>query len=197
MRWNLSGVVANAAFASGDRFAIGKWDDTPLGPLTELRWTKPDGARTLLVADQPAADLLGAVYPFDQVELTAVTANGTDRWIEVVAGPVEVQLQAKTGWRVPFKRPAIVTQLVEDRLARQLFRSRAYERTTTGVRAWYRADVVRPVVAGWATVDGRDLGGLRERPTIAALRPLLEDPSGRLDEVVRAAARARVNPASG
>jgi len=193
-RWQLKGVLASAAFSTGDRFVVGHWDDTPLGALTEVRWTKPDGERLLFTADQPAADLLAAVYAFDRVELTPVSANGSDRWLEVAAGQVEVQLQAKTGWRIPFKRPAIVTQVLEDRIARSMFHARAYERTSTGVRIWYRADVVRLVAAGWATVEGRDLGPLRDRPTIVSVRPLLEDPSGRLDEAVRAAARATVTP---
>ena len=191
-RWRLEGILASVAFASGDRFVVGHWADTPIGPLTEVRWTKPSGERALVVTDKPAAELIGAVYSFDTVERCPIDARAADRWIELVAGPVELQLQAKAGWRVPFKRPVIVTQLLEDRIARSLFELRAYEHTASATRVWYQADVVRPVAAGWATVDGRDLGAMAPRPSIASVRPVLEDPSGRLDEIVRAAARARI-----
>lgn len=192
--WTMKGFVAAAAFATGDAFVLGNWDDTPIGPATELRWTRPDGSRLLLAADESSAQLFGALHGVDDVEIVPVRASGSDRWAEVVAGPVEVQLQATRGWRIPSRRPRLLTQLVEDPLARAALGARAYVATPAGVRAWYRADVVRRVVAGWATVDGRDLGSLRGKPWIAAARPAFEDATGRLDDVIRAAARARVTP---
>ncbi len=190
--WTLKGHVAAAAFASGDSFVLGSWDDTPIGACSELRWTRPDGSRTLLTTDESSAQLFGALYHIDDVDIGPVRASGTDRWAEVVAGPIEMQLQAKRGWRLPSRRPRLLTQLVEDPLARAALGARAYTATPAGVRVWYRADVVRRVAAGWATLDGRDLGALRGKPWIAAARPAFEDASGRLDAVVRAAARARV-----
>ena len=190
--WTMKGLVAAATFASGDGFVLGSWDDTPIGASAEVRWTRPDGSRRLLTTDESSARLFGALYDIDDVEIAPVRASGSDRWAEVVAGPVEVQLQATRGWRMPSRRPRFLTQLVEDPLARAVLGARAYLATPAGIRAWYRADVVRRVIAGWATVDGRDLGSLRGKPWIAAARPAFEDASGRLDDIIRAAARARV-----
>jgi hypothetical protein len=83
-------------------------------------------------------------------------------------------------------------------VARALHGVRTYGISSTGVREWYRVDGWRPVVSGRASVAGRDLGALGpvdppcrfgfseppRRPTITAVRPLLEDPSGALDQVV-------------
>jgi hypothetical protein len=202
----MKGVIAAAGFASGDRFVVGHWSDTPLGPITDVMWAQPDGSRVLLVPDVPSGEFISSIYTFDAVRIVPTSANGGDRWIEVTAGPVELQLKAGVGWRIPFPRPPWFTRLVEDPIARAALGVRTYGRSPSGVRTWYRADVHRPVTAGWATIDGRDLGafgplepacgfGFTEaprRPSVVSVRPLLEDPSGRLDEVVRAAARARV-----
>ena len=190
--WTLKGHAAAAAFASGDSFVIGSWDDTPIGPCVELRWTRADGRRVLLTTDEPAAQLFGSVFDVDETDVVSARAMMSDRWAELVAGPIEVQLQAKRGWRVPARRPLALTKLVEDPLARALLGVRAYVATAAGVRSWYRADGVRLVTAGWATVEGRDLGALQGKPWIATVRPRFEDPTGRLDDVIRTAARARV-----
>jgi hypothetical protein len=204
MKWSLTGTITAVGFASGDRFVVGHWDDTPIGTVDDIMWARPDGGRILLVGDQPAADLITAVYTFDEVRIVPVTVGGGERWLEATAGPVEVQLKAAVGWRVPFARPTWLTQWVESPLARATLGVRTYGTNPAGVREWYRADVYRRVTTGWATIDGTDLGALGpldpgcrfgfeppRSPSIVALRTSLEDPSGHLDDVVRTAARAR------
>lgn len=207
-RWSLRGTIAAAGFASGDRFVVGRWDDTPIGPLCDVMWARPDGHRTLLVGDQAGADFITAVYRFDAVEVVPTEVRGTDRWLEVTAGPVELQLQAGRGWRIPVKRPAWCTRFVEAPVARLALGVRPYGTSPTGVREWYRADAYRRVARGWASVDGRDLGALGpldppcrfgfseapKQPSIVVVRPLLEDLSGQLDRVLLDAARHRVRP---
>ncbi|MEY2405465.1 MAG: hypothetical protein QOG39_381 [Acidimicrobiaceae bacterium] len=192
-RWSLSGFIASAGFASGDRILVAHWTDSPLGPLTDVLWTRPDGERVLLVPDQPAADFVTSVYDVDRVDIVPVKAGVGERWLELDAGPLEVQLKAAAGWRIPFPRPLWFTRFVEAPVARSLLGVQAYDTTASGVHVWYRADVHRRIVTGWATAEGRDLGALGSRPSIVAVRPLLEDPSGRLDEVIRRAARHRVS----
>jgi hypothetical protein len=169
-------------------------------------WARPDGERVLVAPDQPAADFITALYQFDRVELAPVKAAGGERWLEMEGGPLEMQLKAAAGWRIPFPRPPAFTRWLEAPIARALLGVNAYGTTGSGVREWYRADEHRRVLTGWATADGRDLGavgpittpcrfGFSEPPrgpSIVAVRPLLEDPSGRLDEVIRRAARERV-----
>lgn len=202
----MTGVIASAGFASGDRIVVGYWSDSPLGALTDVMWARPDGERVLLAPDQPAADFITAVYTFDRVELVTVKAGGGERWLELEAGPLELQLKAAAGWRVPFPRPPWFTRWIEAPAASALLGVRAYGSTPSGVHCWYRGDIHRRVVAGWATVDGADLGAIGpvaspcrfgfseppKGPSIVTVRPLLEDPSGRLDEVIRGAARERV-----
>ena len=68
----------------------------------------------------------------------------------------------------------------------------------TGVREWYRADAWTPLADAHAERDGEDLGAVAplhppagfgfseapKRPSLTAVRPLLEDPSGALDHLV-------------
>jgi hypothetical protein len=197
MRWSMKGVIASAGFASGDRVVIGHWQDTPLGSFNDLRWTRPDGSRLLVVPDAPVGDLLSAIDEVDGVDVAPVLVTGGEGFVEVVAGSVEVQLRAGVGYRVPFPRPPWVTRWIEAPIARAAFGVDAYSVTPSGVRTWRSTDEHRPVSAGWATVDGRDLGALVPRSSIAKARLLLEDPSGGLDQVVRAAARQRVGVTSG
>lgn len=206
VRWTLTGTIASSGFASGDRIVIGYWTDSPLGAFSNVLWVRPDAERVLLAPDQAVADFITALHTVDRVEIVPVKAGAGDRWLELEAGPVEVQLKAAAGVRMPVPRPPWVTRFVEAPIARALLGVQVYGTTPSGVRGWYRADEHRRIVTGWATADGRDLGaigpltpalhiGLSEppqHPSIVAMRPLLEDSTGRLDEVIRRAARERV-----
>ncbi len=198
MRHELVGVIAAAGFASGDRIVVGRWTSSPVGPMTDVMWATPDGRRVLFAPEQRAADFIAAVYTFDQVEVVTIQAAGGPSGLDVRFGDREVHLRAGRGWRIPFRRPPWSTRLVEAPVARALLGVRTYGVSPTGVREWYRADGWRPVVSGRASVGERDLGSLGpvdppcrfgfseppRRPTITAVRPLLEDPSGALDRVV-------------
>src|SRR4051794_6982508 len=192
VRWALTGTIASAGFASGDRIVIGHWTDSPLGAFSDVMWARPDGERVLLAPDQPVATFITALYDFDRVEIVPVKAGAGDRWLELEAGPVEVQLKAAAGVRVPVPRPPWVTRFVEAPIARALLGVQVYGTTASGVREWYRTDEHRRVVTGWATADGRDLGAIGpiappvrfgfseppRRPSIVAVRPLLQEPAG-------------------
>ena len=163
-------------------------------------WARPDGRRVLL-ADRPGtAAFVSAVYAFDEVRVVPFAVTRTARSIDVVAGPLEVSLRAGTGWRLPplALRPAWATRLLEAPVARLAMGVHAYGVSPTGVSEWYRAQAWRPVVAGAATLDGTSLGDLGpvdpplgvgfseppRRPSMVLIRPLLEDPTGRLDRVL-------------
>jgi hypothetical protein len=168
--------------------------------MSDVMWAQPDGRRVLLADGAATAAFVGAVYAFDEVRVVPFTVTRTDRSIDVVAGSLEVSLRAGTGWRLPplALRPAWATRLVEAPVARLALGVHAYGVSPTGVREWYRAEAWRPVVAGAASVDGASLGeigpidpplgvGFSEpprRPSMVLVRPLLEDPTGRLDRVL-------------
>ena len=197
---HLRGVIASAGFASGHRVVVGHWDDSPLGPMTDVMWARPGGERVLLVDRPAAAQFITAVYRFDRVEVVPVTAGFDGRRLVVVAGGLELWMEAGRGWRLPLgdRRPAWFTRWVEAAVARPLLGVRTYGVSPTGVREWYRADEYRRVVGARAELSGHDLGRLRpvepavgfgfseppRRPSIVRVRPLLQDPSGRLDQVV-------------
>lgn len=202
MRHELRGLIASTGFASGHRVVVGHWSVSPIGPMTDVMWARPGGERTLLAPSPAAAAFIGAVYRFDRVEVVPVEARGGERALAVRAGDLAVDMEAGPGWRIPFPRPPWFTRWVEAPVARLAMGVRTYGVTPTGVREWYRADVYRPLVAASGALAGEDLGPMArldppagfgfseppKRPCIVAVRPLLEDPTGRLDELVRAGA---------
>ena len=172
-------------------------------------WATAGGERRLVAPTQEVAAFVSAVYRFDRTEVTPLEADlcvqatqaGLEEWHLRVAAPdlgLELSLRAGAGWRIPFPRPAWFTRWVEAPVARRLLGVRPYGVSPTGVAEWYRADAYRPVVAGEASLAGRDLGpvgaldppvsfGFSEpprRPSMVSVRPLLEDRSGVLGPVL-------------
>ncbi|HYX44358.1 MAG TPA: hypothetical protein VE760_04890 [Acidimicrobiales bacterium] len=173
-------------------------------------WATADDERRLVAPTPEVAAFVSAVYRFDRTEVTPLEAElgvqatqaGRDEWRLAVSVPelaLELALQAGAGWRIPFFRPPWFTRWVEAPVARRLLGVRAYGVSPTGVAEWYRADAYRPVVAGEASLAGRDLGavgpldppvgfGFSEPPrgpSMVSVRPLLEDRSGVLASVLR------------
>lgn len=201
-RYELAGVICSSGFASGDRFVLGHWSDSPLGAMTDVMWARPDGERVLLAETPRVADFVTAIYRFDDVRLAPVTATFDGRCLRLDAGEVVLTMRAGAGWRLPsgrLRRPWF-TRWVEGAIARPLLGVRTFGVSPTGVRQWYRAEEYRRVAEAEARVRGADLGPLRpfdvpvrfgfsgppRRPSIVRLRSLLVDPSGRLDAVVGA-----------
>lgn len=205
--FELRGTIASAGFSSGHRFVLGHWDDSPLGPMDDLMWARPDGTRVLLADRREVAQLITAVYRFDTVEVVPLRCRMDDAVLEVTAGDLRLVLAAGRRWRIPLaglrSRPA--ARPVERLVARGLVGVRTWGVSASGVREWYRADEYRRVVGGEGRLARRDLGRLGRfhrpagfgfsepprRPALVRVRPLLHDPSGRLGAVVAAAARPR------
>lgn len=199
MRHELRGIIAATGFASGDRVVVGHWAASPIGPMSDVMWAAPDGQRTLFVGERRIADFITAVYDFDRVEVVPTEVSGDGRGLSVASGDRTVHLVAGKGWRFP-PRPPWVTRLVEAPVARLVMGVRTYGTSPSGVREWYRTDVWRPVRAGSASIGGRALGALApvdppcrfgfseppRRPSVVVVRPLLEDPTGRLDATLAA-----------
>lgn len=202
-RVELSGVIASAGFASGDRVVLGLWDRGPLGPMTDVMWATRDGRRVLLAPDDDVAAFVTAVYRFDEVRVVSVRGFRDGRAIALDAGPLRIRMAAGAGVRFP-PRPAWVTRRVEAPLARALLGVETYGRSPTGVREWYRTRRYRPLRWASLRVDGADAGALRplrpslgvgfseppSRPAAVEVRPRLEDPSERLGDVLGGITRA-------
>jgi hypothetical protein len=203
-RHELVGAICSAGFASGDRFVVGYWDSSPIGPMVDVMWARPDGERVLLAESRTAADFISAVYRFDRVEVTDVSSRFDGRSLSLTTSGLELAMQGGRGWRLPLRRARLpwFTRWVEGPLARLLLGVRTFGVSPTGVMEWYRAEAYRPVVTARAMVGGCDLGGWvpfhhpvhfgfsepPRRPSIVLVRPLLVDPSGRLDHVLADAA---------
>jgi hypothetical protein len=192
-------VIVSAGFASGDRFMVGHWSSSPIGRLDDVMWGRPDGERVLLATSEREADFITAVYRFDRVEVVPVAVRSGDGRFELQAGDVELRARAGRGWRLPLRRrPAWFTRWVEGPVARATMGVRTYGTSPTGVREWYQAERSRPLVEATARLAGEDLGALvhrwdpvrvgftepPRRPSWVDVRPLLEDPSGRLDRLL-------------
>ena len=202
-RHQLHGTITSAGFASGDRFVVGHWRASPLGPMTDVMWARPDGERVLLAPDAAVAGFVASLYRFDRVEVVPLSARLVDGTLDLAAGDLALLLRAGRRWALPVRRPALVTRLIEAPVARALLGVRTYGVTVNGVRQYYGAESYRAVVAGRAQLGGRDLGPLAPvrpalgfgfsepppRPSMVALRVLLVDRRGALDRVLAGNAR--------
>ncbi|WP_420640157.1 hypothetical protein [Candidatus Poriferisocius sp.] len=162
----LRGSITAVGFASGDRFVVGSWRTSPIGPFADVMWAQPDGSRVLL-APAHAADYITSVYPFEQVRHGVVEVSALRRRWEVRTAELVLSLQV--GWagvNLP-PRPRRVTATVENWCARALLGVRTYGVSPTGVAEWYRTQRVVRVVQASAQLSGRDLG-----PLTRVTRPL-------------------------
>ena len=199
-RWRLTGVIASAGFGSGDRFVVGHWRRSPLGPMDDLMWATAAGERRLVAATRQVADFVSAVYRFDDVVVTPLDVDLDRGRLTLRAPDLELDLQLEAGRRRPIllPRPLWVTRYVETPVARRLMGVRAYGTTASGVHEWYQASAYRRVVSAHAAVRGTDLGPLRpvwqqacfgfseppRHPSIVEVTPVLVDPSGSLDRLL-------------
>ena len=196
----LAGVIASAGFTSGHRFVVGIWDDSPLGPMCDVMWARPDGERVLVVARQEVGAFITAVYRFDRVEQRPLECHWEGDTLRVVAGDIDLTMRCGRAWRIPLARLRGSARLrgIEAVAARRLLGVRTYGTSPTGVFEWYRADRYRRVVDGRASVAAVDLGTLDRfrspagfgfsepprRPSVVGVRPLLVDPTGALGPVL-------------
>ncbi len=193
-RCDLAGHIASAAFTSGHRFVVGLWNESPLGPMNDVMWARPDGTRALLVPRPEVGEFISAVYQFDDVERVPFETGWDGPHLRVSAGPLSLTMTLGRERTIPLaalrKRPAV--RWIEAPLVRWLLGVRTFGTSPTGIFEWYRADQYRAVVEGHASLTGTDLGSLcrfqrptgfgfsepPRRPSVVRVRPMLIDPSG-------------------
>jgi hypothetical protein len=155
----LWGSITSVGFRSGDRFVVGHWDLSPIGPFSDVMWARPDGERLLLASDI-AAEFIASVYPFDFVYVTDVEVTLGRRRIEIDAGPVQLRLDLGR-LVLPFPpRPRWVTASIENLVSRSVMGVRTVGTSPTGAREWYRTRRVRTVRSGETFIHGRSCGEL-------------------------------------
>jgi len=169
------GWIAGAAFASGDRFVVGRWPRSPFGSFADVMWARPDGGRLLLSPDDRVLGFIGRHYAFEELRRSSVGVEISPRRIRVSGSPVDLELElelqppgtlsrllALRPRRLRTARPWIA---IEDQVARPLVAPllgggsgiRARGRTRAGSREWYAIHAFRPATAR-ASIAGVDLG---------------------------------------
>jgi hypothetical protein len=191
-RYELGGTISAAGFASGDRFVVGVWTRSPIGPFADVMWARPDGTRALLVGSPRAGAFVGSVYRFDETLVADLDARCDGRTLTVVHPRLALRLEGGRSMPLGPARPAWFTRRVEGPIARRVMGVATFGTSPSGVHEWYRATGLRWVVRGAATLDGHDLGALGpvdpptrfgfseppRRPAIVRVRPRLADPLG-------------------
>ncbi len=169
---------------------VGTWKSSPLGRLDDLMWARPEGRRVLMASTKEATDYVSGVYGFDEVVVTPLRVDLRPPFLHLRAEELGLELHLRGGRAIalPWPRPAWFTRWVEAPIAHRLLGVNVYGVSPSGVQEWYRAVSFRRVVAGWASLDGRDLGRLApidppagfgfseppRLPSMVGVHPLLE-----------------------
>ena len=161
----LRGSITSVGFASGHRFVVGDWRQSPIGPFADVMWARTDGKRILL-GEAVAAAFVNSVYPLDETRDEPVATERDGRSYTVRTGELQLHMTFGLARLSLPPRPRWFTARVENWCARKLLEVRTYGISPTGVVEWYRTRSARRVVAATANFDGTDLGALTqlERP---------------------------------
>ena len=169
-REEFTGWIAGVGTASGYRAVIGHWPRSPYGPVTDAMVEDPAGHRTLYAPTRQLAALLAAAYRFDEVRVAPCHARRSGPGWTVEAGPLEVSFafgrRTLLGWLLwvvpaPLARTPWWVGLLDVAARRVLPGVRTRGRTRDGRRQWYGAQDLHPITGVDASLEGRDLGGLR------------------------------------
>lgn len=155
---HLRGTISAFGLASGDRIVIGAWRSAPGGAFADVMWARPDDGRLLLAPDDRAARYVAGIYLFDQIEVVPFTWAATPATLSLRAGPLEADLVAGGGMRVPVARPWWFTRRVEGPIARRLLGVEVHGTSPRGAEEWYQARAWRWVREATVRVDGEDQG---------------------------------------
>lgn len=181
MTWDrFAGCISAAGFASGDAVVVGAWASSPLGPLVDVMWVRPDGRRILLAPRTDAAAYIAALYAFDEVHVVPVTGGWDGAAMAVEAGPARVRIVAGPrdfrSWLFALRPAALLRRPAWVRLEEVLARPvvgrliggaagvRAAGIAPGGQREYYGARDYRPAVGATLSINGRHAGAMRDLP---------------------------------
>ncbi len=167
-RVEVRGTISAAGFASGDRFVIGCWPTSPIGPMADVMWATADDRRVLLAPTDAVADFVTAIYRFDDVQVGPLHVESDGRRTVAVADRIGLELELVGGRKrpIPLPRPLAVTRWIEGPIARRLMGVQTFGLSPTGAREWYQSTGWRWVESGSASLGGQPLGapGPVDRP---------------------------------
>ena len=186
----MEGTISSAGFAGGHRFVIGCWPESPIGPLADVMWGRPDGRRVLLAPTEAAAEFICSIYDFDEVRTGPLLVTSDGRRTSVEGHGLELTLTGGRLRPIPVPRPLAVTRFIEAPIARSLMGVETFGTSPRGAVEWYQSKGWRWVTDGSARLDGVDLGapgavtpplqvGFSEpppRPSIVSVRVTIDLP---------------------
>lgn len=156
----LRGTISAVGLPSGDRIVVGAWHRSPIGGFADVMWAHPDDTRSLLAPDQRAADYVAGIYAFDRIEVVPFRWTATPCSLALRAGPLEVDLAASGGRRLPLPRPWWFTRWVEGPVARRLMGVEVHGTSPLGIEEWYQARAWRWIHDGCVRIAGENRGRL-------------------------------------
>jgi hypothetical protein len=169
-RQRFDGEICGFGTASGCRVVVGRWTSTPYSPFADVMFELADGRRVLIAPSHEVADLISALYTFDEVDIATVVAERTPGGLSVTGGALHADVRIggrdALGWclRAVPQRVATSTAwaTLVDPLARVLLRGVRTRGRTIGGREFYAATDRHHVTAVEASWHGDDLGELRD-----------------------------------
>ena len=154
----IRGSISSAGFADGNRFVVGHWERSPIGPFGDVMWGTPDGQRVLLAGSQEIADFVTSIYNFDDIRVGNLQTESDGRETTVEGLGLDLHLSGGMARVIPFSRPLLFTKFIERPLAKTLMGVETFGTSSRGVSEWYQARQWRWVKDGHANVDGISLG---------------------------------------
>jgi len=165
------GEIFGLGTSSGDRFVVGRWVASPLGPFADVMHESADGHRRLLAPDDEVAELVRSTYEFDEVRIGPVRIDRSTDGMTVRAD--DLAIDVAVGRRTPVGRllrlvPAPVARsrwwaTLVGPFARLVFDGvRTRGSAGNGRVEWYGATDQHRIVRATVRRDGVDLGGLAD-----------------------------------
>ncbi len=165
------GEIYGFGTASGDRFVVGRWLESPLGAFADVMHESSTGVRTLHAPDDDVAELIRGTYEFDGCRIGAVRADrvGDALTLETDDLSIVVGVGARTGIGrllrmvpAPLARSRRWAGLV-DPVVRIVFDGVRTKGTAGNGRVeWYGATDQHRILHASAVLDGTDLGELAD-----------------------------------
>lgn len=167
-RYRFAGEIAGFGTASGWRFVVGRWAESPFGPVADVMVSSPTGMRTLLAPTPELADFIAATYSFDAVEIGSVEAVRDPDRLSVSTRALQARLEVGgrglLSWVlhvVPDRISAAPAwaRLLNPFVAAVLPGVRTYGSAGGERQEWYGASDLHGLTAGAVRWQGDDLGG--------------------------------------
>ena len=149
------GRVISSGFKTGDMVVIGDWNSSPNGAFTNLMWAKPNGTRVLITPSKELGDLVSSLYSFEEVIVSRMEIERTEKSIEVNCDLGSVSMQWGTTVPIPFSRPRWVIANLEAPFARLFFGTKTHGTTRDGRKEWYHVRGFARMKSARLELDGR------------------------------------------